>query len=142
MLQIWGHVFNLGWLKGIGVLTVASPLPIVFTEVKGIETFAQDFYLSYSDSSGHEKKIKITPEIYKNLDGPYNFRNVIGAAIAYGPIIPQEMTQSVLNFVLINPGKLVEILNINEEINNPKIVIKSRTEGRNQIWVLSPSEKK
>ena len=47
LLQIIGFATGQKWLKGIGQVSVASPLPIVFTEQKGCETFALDFTLEY-----------------------------------------------------------------------------------------------
>ena len=32
----------------------------------------------------------VTPQVYANFDEPYNYRNVLGAAISYGAILPKR----------------------------------------------------
>jgi len=106
LLQALGHITGNKTIKNLGLITVASPLPIVFTQQKGfLETFALDFTLVY-EKDDKEERIKITPELYAQLDKPYNYRNVLGAAISYGPILPKELVVSVLNYAFITPGVL------------------------------------
>ena len=57
LLQIIGFATGQKWLKGIGQITVASPLPVVFTEQKGCETFALDFSVEYVDSNNQQGTI-------------------------------------------------------------------------------------
>ena len=53
-VQIIGHVIGVKEVKAFGMLTSSSPLPIVFTEVKGVETFASDFYIEYLDENNKQ----------------------------------------------------------------------------------------
>jgi hypothetical protein len=110
-LQIVGHVCQSKTIKGLGAMTAASPLPIVFTTVRGLETFSSQFYFQITDKTGNKSEIEITPELYSKLKGPYNRRNVYGAAIAYGPILDSALLHSVLDYaigrkVLIDEMKL------------------------------------
>ena len=80
LLQVFGFATGQQWLRGVSQITVASPLPIVFTEQKGCETFALDFSIEYVDETGHRGLVPVTPQIYAIFDEPYNYRNVLGAA--------------------------------------------------------------
>ena len=84
MLQIIGYVSKVDAIRSLGIVSSSAPLPLVFTEVKGVETFVSDFYIRYKDAEGVQQELKLTPEIYKQLRGPYNRRNIYGAAIGYG----------------------------------------------------------
>ena len=138
LLQIIGYTLRIKSLRGIGAAMGSSPLPIVFTEVKGVETFAADFYLQYMDSSGQKKEIQITPELYGKLKGPYNRRNVYGAAISYGPVLKKDIWESVLQYGLCRKVLIKEMgLPING--TSYAIRIKTSTAGRKKEWLLSPS---
>lgn len=67
--------------------TGAAPAPKVFSSVDGLETYSSHFFLQWRDASGAVHEAELTPERYAALAGPYNRRNVYGAAIAYGPIL-------------------------------------------------------
>lgn len=139
LLQSLGHITGSKTIKQLGMLTVASPLPIVFTEQKGfLETFASEFTLVYS-KKGAEQRVKITPELYAKLDKPYNYRNVIGAAISYGPILPKPLVDSVLSYAFISPAPLSNALGISE-LSHAYIELKSKTKGVNKTYRLPIGE--
>jgi len=140
LLQSLGHVTGSKTLKQLGLLTVASPLPIVFTEQKGfLETFASEFTLVYT-VQGKEKRIQITPELYAKLDKPYNYRNVLGAAISYGPILPKPLVASVLNYAFITPAPLSKALGL-EGLSYAHIELKSKTKGVDKTYLLTIGDK-
>lgn len=136
LLQIAGYCFRMPSVRGLGQALSSAPLPIVFTEVKGVETFAADFFIGFTDSSGTYQEVAITPEMYSRLQGPYNRRNVYGAAISYGPVLPEKIWKSVLNYGVCNKTLLME-LGVPSNGSNYVVRIKSRTEGRiGQTWEL------
>ena len=140
LLQSVGHVTGSKALKQLGMLTVASPLPIVFTEQKGfLETFASEFTLVY-EVQGKEKRVPITPELYAKLDKPYNYRNVLGAAISYGPILPEPLVSSVLNYAFISPAPLSKALGI-QDLTYAYIELKSKTKGVDKTYTLNIGDK-
>ena len=140
LLQSIGYVIQSKTIKQLGLLTVASPLPIVFTEQKGfLETFALDFSLRYEEN-GIEKSIKITPTLYAKLDKPYNYRNVLGAAISYGPIFPKELVASVLGYAFVSPATVSKAFGI-KEMQNAKIELSSKTKNVNKKYILNLGEK-
>jgi len=135
LLQALGHITGNKSIKNLGLITVASPLPIVFTQQKGfLETFALDFTLVY-EKDNNEEHIKITPELYSQLDKPYNYRNVLGAAISYGPILPKELVGSVLDYAFIAPGVLSKTFHLGD-IRNASLELHSKTKNENKTYVL------
>src|SRR5438034_916622 len=90
LLQMTGDIFDLPALKGIGAATVASPAPKVFASVRGLETFSTRFFLEWRDRAGRARSLEVTPELYARLRGPYNRRNVYGAALAFGPVLATD----------------------------------------------------
>ena len=99
-------------LKGIAAATTASPAPKVFSSVKGLETYSTRFYLEWTDRAGVEHSLRITPEIYARLHGPYNRRNVYGAALAYGPVLPESLREPVMRYALCGDAPLLRELGI------------------------------
>jgi hypothetical protein len=83
-------------LVGAGALAAAlgasgaSPAPKVFSSVQGLETFSSRFFVEWNDGDGQTHAIPITSERYAGIRGPYNRRNVYGAAIAYGPVLAAD----------------------------------------------------
>jgi len=135
LLQPLGHITGNKTIKGLGLISVASPLPIVFTQQKGfLETFALDFVLVY-EHDNVVKQMKITPELYAQLDKPYNYRNVLGAAISYGPLLPSELVSSVLDYAFIKPGILSKAFEL-VEMRNASLELHSKTKGDTRHYSL------
>lgn len=136
-LQVLGFVTGIKPIRSLGIVTAASPLPLVFSEVKGVETFAGDFYMQWTNTKGEKESVLMTPELYSKLDGPYNRRNIFGAAIAYGPVLPEQVWKPILNYGICN-----EILSNELELPFEKssftVEIKTRTKDRNDQWILKP----
>jgi hypothetical protein len=112
-------------LKGIGAATTASPAPKVFSAVRGLETYSTKFYLEWTDHRGHEHSLLLTPEVYGQIRGPYNRRNVYGAVLAYGPVLATDprtepMYRSVARFALCGDAPLLRELGIDPgEVRGP-----------------------
>lgn len=141
LLQSAGYLLDNKTVKQLGLITVASPLPIVFTQQKGfLETFALDFTFVYEqNNTTHE--VHITPELYTKLDKPYNYRNVLGAAISYGPILPKPLVSSVLDYAFIEPGEFTRLFNI-AEFDHAFIRLVPKTCDVNQSYILPIGESK
>ena len=117
LLQMTGDVFGIAVLKGIGAATVASPAPKVFSAVSGLETYSSRFFLEWTDRGGRAHTLAMTPDVYSQLAGPYNRRNVYGAALAYGPVLStnprtQPMFQSVLIYAVCGKAPVLNELGI------------------------------
>lgn len=81
-------------VQAIAVATGASPAPKVFSSVQGLETFSTRFSLEWTDVAGDAHAVPLTPELYARLRGPYNRRNVYGAALAYAPVLDADPATS------------------------------------------------
>ena len=129
MLQMAGDVFHLPWLKGIGAATGASPAPKVFSSVRDLETFSAHFFIEWTDGAGNFHSLKVTPELYARLRGPYNRRNVYGALLAYGPVLQSDertlaMFNSVASYGLCNGAPLLRDLGIDPANVRGSVVIR------------------
>jgi hypothetical protein len=99
-------------LKGLAAGTAASPAPKVFSSVRGLETYSTRFYVEHTDRAGAAHSLHVTPEVYARLHGPYNRRNVYGAALAYGPVLPASLRDPVMRYALCGDAPLLRELGI------------------------------
>lgn len=78
-----------GWqsVSALAAVTNAAPAMKVFTAHNGYETFSSSYDLTIVLQDGSQESLTLNPTTYQGLQGPYNRRNVYGAAIAYGPIL-------------------------------------------------------
>ena len=136
--QIGGYLFDLKIFRGLGAALTMAPFPKVFSDVDGVETFASSFVLEYSGDTNERHRMAITPEVYSKLKGPYNRRNVYGAALSYGPTpnFPAPLFNRVFEYGLIDPGPLREEFEMPKTIYDVKLRITTKTRGRYNQWVL------
>jgi hypothetical protein len=109
-----------GWtaVKGLASATGASPAPKVFSAVRGLETYSTRFFLEIG-TARHE----LTPERYARLRGPYNRRNVYGAALSYAPVLPPAMRDPVMRRALCGEATLLRELGIAAPPHAPIVVV-------------------
>lgn len=115
--QMLGDLTGLGALKAVAAATQASPAPRVFSSVQGLETYSTRFWLCWRDAQGVAREVEVTAELSARLRGPYNRRNVYGAALAYGPVLAanahgRPMLRAVLAYALEGERPLLEELGI------------------------------
>lgn len=136
-LQIIGVALGSRTLKGIGLASVASPLPLVFSHFRGIETFAADFQLRLKKNGKVVFDTQITSELYQKLKGPYNRRNIYGAVFAYGPVLTQPsekvLVESVLKQSLCSGGPLVSEFKLPAEFDEVEIEVNTKTKGKEKL---------
>jgi hypothetical protein len=107
-------------IKGIGAATAASPAPKVFSAVQGLETYSTRFFLEWDDADGRAHSLELTPEVYARVEGPYNRRNVYGAALAYGPVLPAGLRDPVMRYAVCGRAPLLRELGIDpEQVRGP-----------------------
>lgn len=116
--QIAGDLFRFIPLRGIGAASGASPAPKVFAAVQGLETYSTRFYIEWP---GH--RVEVTPDIYSRLRGPYNRRNVYGAALAYAPVIPASMRDPIMRYALCGSAPLLRELGFEKGADQPTVVV-------------------
>ncbi len=130
-----GDTLGLRWLKGLGLATGIAPLPKVFSDVDGHETFAARFTLLETGTDGETRRREITPELYGRLAGPYNRRNVYGAALSYAPRLPEEVWRPVFCFGLARSGPLRSELDL-APTASLAVEIVTLTKGRDDRFLL------
>ncbi len=120
LFQMAGDLLNQTWMKGLGAAWGASPAPKVFSSSEGLETFSSEFFLIWTDQENTLHRVKLTPQLTKNLKGPYNRRNVYGAILSYGPVLSKnklmsEAYESILKYAISQNGPLLGELGINRD---------------------------
>ena len=121
-LQMVGYLTGSRVLRGLGLASGIAPYPKVFCEAEGYEPFAATFRVE----GAHKEKIALTAERYARLQGPYQRRNVYGAALAYAPRLPDDLRDHLFDKILTPDFTLARELGL-EEIHDPKIIITPRS---------------
>lgn len=133
-----GDILQQRWLKGLGAVSMAAPFPKVFCETEGVEGFAADFWIRF-ESQGKAEEWPLTPELYGKLAGPYNRRNVYGAALAGAPFLPEQMVQEVAGHAFSADGPLRKELGLPDDAGKIRVIIRSRTKNNPRTWTLEVS---
>lgn len=137
-LQIAGWLLGSQLVMGLGFMTNASPLPLVFSDFRGIEPFSSTFEITLTDTAGKEDRIPITPETYAQLEGPYNLRNVYGAVFAGGPKLesPKEraLWESIMRFGFCDPGLVAKTFGYAANMASATVTQTSRARGIDGTW--------
>lgn len=115
MLNMLGAAIGSRELQGIALATGMSPAPKVFSAVAGLETYSTCFFIEWTDQTGTEHRIELTPEVNGRMLGPYNRRNVYGAVLAYGPVLPEKMRNAVTTYGLCGDAPLLKELGIDPD---------------------------
>ncbi len=136
LVAMVGDAAQVPWLKGVGLASAASPLPKVFSAVDGWETYAADFELILLADDGSVEKRALTSEIYSRLAGPYNRRNVYGAALAYAPRLPESLWHPPFCYGLRRGGPLRREFGLPDEAALELRVV-SRTAGADESFALA-----
>ena len=140
LIQTLGFFIGSKAVRGIGLTTMASPLPIVFTQFRGIETFALKMNSEITTRSGEVSNHEMTPQKYSMLKGPYNLRNVYGAVISYGAGFESEkekkLLSAVLNHGFCSPGNLQRDMELPGDIESIKVHLKPKTKDDIRSWTL------
>lgn len=136
-LSMIGTITMLDPVKGIGFMTTASPLPLVFSKFRGVENFSSDYYMDVRFKDGETSSFKVTPEIYERAKGPYNRRNPYGAVLAYGPMLnkPNELIlrDKVMQYSACGQGTFMREIGISKPIEHINVTVKSKTIAK-PVW--------
>ena len=135
-LQMAGYVTGSTAMRGIGAATTIAPFTKVFSDVDGFEPFASEFTLRYRDAGGALVETGITPALASRFGGPYNRRNVYGAALSYAPRLPSSLWEPVFCHGLVT-GPLRDELGL-AHAREISVTIRTRTRGRHDVWRLEP----
>lgn len=137
-LQIIGFTTKNKTIRGIGVATTSSPLPLVFTKVKDVETFSNQFFIDYTTKDNQKFSLEITPEVYSKIKGAYNRRNVYGAAFSYAPVLNEKLLNAVLSYSFCDKNLITEI-GFPKDAKDFTMRIVSRTNSPKKVWKFKPN---
>lgn len=136
-LNILGFVTGQAWLRGLSIASVASPLPFVFSQFRGYETFAADYEVIAHYENGQKESVAISPPLYSKLGGTYNRRNTYGAAASYGPRMTKPSEEALVNHVLAfglcEGGPIARQL-ADPNVRSATLEVRSRTAGSTEVW--------
>jgi len=138
-MQMIADLLALPRLKGLALATQVAPAMKVFTAHQGFETHAARFALHWRDAAGTRHMIELSPATYRRVKGPYNRRNVYGAALAYGPLLradprTQPLHASVMRYAFCAPGVLRVELGIPSDASDLGIVVQpTRLDARTDL---------
>jgi hypothetical protein len=143
LAQMLGAVLGIAPLQGLAAATAASPAPKVFSTVNGLETYSTKFFLEWSDHSGGQHSLQLTPRLYSQLEGTYNRRNTFGAALAYAPIFASSersrpMLISIARYGLCGDAPLLREFGLDpDQIDGPVRVRLEPLAGTNTAGLLT-----
>lgn len=139
-LQILALIFDAPMVKGLAIVSTASPLPFVFSSYQGVETFSTTFNMNITFKNGTYQQVPVDHKLSSRLHGPYNRRNVIGAVFSHGPFFTDPKLIAIRDQVLnwgFCQGHLIHEFGIDSGLQKVLITIKSRTLGNeDKIWLM------
>ncbi|MFT4176891.1 MAG: hypothetical protein QM627_09565 [Luteolibacter sp.] len=140
-LQMTGYLLHSRTLRGIGLASGISPFPKVFCEADGYEAFAASFEIRGTDPQGNPWSRPLDPEWYSQLRGPYNRRNVYGAALAFAPRLPDALRDHLLAESLAPDSALRAELGIPGNLKQLEVAITPRAGETGGPWTFpAPSQ--
>lgn len=117
LLQMLADLAGAPRVAALAFASSLSPAPKVFTTQAGYEGFSTGFVLHVHTEDGATERVRISPERYARVRGPYNRRNALGAAIAGAPLLRARpelspMLESVVAYALCGDAPLLYELGV------------------------------
>ncbi len=137
--QMVGDLVGSKILRGVGLASGIAPFPKVFCEADGYEAFAAKFRLIGISADGSSWSCDLGPDLYSKLPGPYNRRNVHGAALAFAPRLPAELRDALLQHNLAPNSALRRELGIPADVTQLRVEILPRAGESDGPWIFPQS---
>lgn len=140
-LQPTGYLFNLPQLRGLGIVSVASPLPLVFSSYNGVETFSTSFSIKLTTINNQTIELPLDSELYAQIKGPYNRRNIYGVVFSHGPFFDRseliQLRDQILKFGVCQVGPTVKYRGRSAIPRRVEVTITSNTQQQQSSWTLT-----
>jgi len=136
LLHMGADLSGLDTIKAVLASTALAPAPRVLSAINGFESFSNSLIVTFGTKRGRVK-VPLTRRQYDGVRGPYDRRNVYGAALGYGPVLIQSdrgkaLFDAVANYAFCRDngvlselgllsGKKTRWVSIEFESLNPKI---------------------
>jgi sterol desaturase/sphingolipid hydroxylase (fatty acid hydroxylase superfamily) len=131
-LNMIGVIFDSPTMKGLAMISTASPLPYVFTSYHGVETFATTFDMEVLFKNGSTTHIAMDHKLYSRLEGPYNLKNTWGSVFSHGIFFTDPKLIQIRDQILDKgfcKGRFAREFGIGEKVQKVVINVKSKTKG-------------
>ncbi|MFC7339278.1 hypothetical protein ACFQY0_18945 [Haloferula chungangensis] len=137
--QMMGYLSGIRAMRGIGLASGVAPFPKVFCAADGYEAFAAKFFVEGTFPNGEVWSREVDPQWYASMHGPYNRRNVYGAALAFAPRLPVELRDAVLEEALKPGSALRRELQVPGDLKEVRVRIVPREGEVDGPWIFPPS---
>jgi len=135
LIRLFGYLTGIDSIRNLGVFTVASPLPLVFTDRGDYEDFATEYTVVFFLKGGKHFKLPVTSEFYSSLDGPFDRRGTYSKAFFYLPFLRYDLWKSIIGFGFCENGPLARGLKLKEEISRLLILVSTKTKGKERTFL-------
>lgn len=139
LLEIIGYLSGSDVLSGLGALTAASPLPLVFTDREGMEDFANQYFLSWMTRGQKKSTAQLTSQEFSRVSGPFGRKGAYATVVGYAPRLPAELVRSVLKQGFCQRHILAQALIGEPDIQSFELKLSTRTTGRADSWSYTVS---
>lgn len=137
LAQIAGYLLESHMVRRLGIFSVASPFPLVFTSHQGVEYFASTVVIEATTVDGVIKRVKTVPSHYARVRGPNARRAPYRNAIAYGMHLSPRFWYAILWYGFCNSdGPLWQALDLSQPLAMVSVEISTRTARRSGAWQL------
>lgn len=146
-LNMAGFLISNPTMRGLAIVSTSSPLPLVFSSFNSVETFSLNFTVEVKLMNNQSLIIPLTRDIYSQIDGPYNRRNVYGAIFCYGAFFDKpefiKLRQQVLDYAICQkklnlnlPEYQQQLIDLHR-VKKATIKVTSNTRGNeNRQWLM------
>jgi len=130
LLRVVGFVSGLFPLSVLGAQFGASPLPLVFSRVHGIDTYARRFAIEIDWADGRRERIAGDHRLAGRLGGPFTRLKLYLDEMAYADLSPSRRRREVLTAAFCHDGPVRRSLGINGRISSVAI----------ELWTVGASD--
>ncbi len=99
-------------IAGIGKVSLMSPFPKVFCAMGDTEPWTWEHTLTLTWADGSETAVPLDREAARRHIGPYQYRNATGAAVAYGPWLPEDTVTAALTWTACEDPSFLAVLGL------------------------------
>jgi hypothetical protein len=131
MSQPLGYVLGWSGLRSLGVVSGASPLPLVFNALNGYEYWAAQHKLELQLRDGAWSDLALDSHIFAELPGSHRLHMLLTFPFMAAPIVPQPLWEEMLERALCDSGPLARAAALPSEVRAGRIEIAAP--GRS-IW--------
>jgi hypothetical protein len=136
-LQIIGYIFGSQTIRGLGFVSGAAPLPIVFSNVKGVDGFDTKHSLIVSSTTGNVDTIALDKKLFSQFSGAFFLKESYSIFLAYSHIFTPKQLEAGSNFMLCKKN-IFTSFNIKDTSNDNYILTKRTNYGKKEIKLLHP----